>query len=453
VNLEELARRMDGELQNADPATVIRDFQTDSRAVQPGDVFLAIKGAKADGHDFAALVAAIGAAAIVAERDVPGPTLRVESVIAALASLGRSLRDEFTGPVVGITGSNGKTTAKEFTAAALSPLGEVLKSAGNRNSEFTSPLAWFTKTESTRAAVIEMGMRGFDQIAHLASISRPTIGIITVIGTAHIEMVGSRAGIARAKGELFQALPADGVAIAWAEDDFREDLRRLAPGTFLTFGFSPEADLRILGYRSEGWTSCRVRMQWQGEEAEVVLPAIGRHQALNAAAATLAAVQAGVPFAQAVAALTRAELPPLRMEVREIHGVTLLLDNYNASPDSTAAALRALAEGPAQGRKLAVLGEMRELGDYTESGHRLVGRALTAAPIDHVFLTGGPTRFIADEARTTGFPADRLTDAESLDLDAVADFLRSTRPGDVVLIKGSRALELERAVAEWEARP
>ena len=451
MNLEDLARRMGGELKDSDPATQIRDFQTDSRAVQPGDVFLAIKGANVDGHDFAALVAAAGAATTVAERDIPGPALRVESVIAALARLGKSLRDEFTGPVVGITGSNGKTTAKEFTAAALSPLGEVLKSAGNRNSEFTSPLAWFSKTESTRAAVIEMGMRGFDQIAHLASISRPTIGIITVIGTAHIEMVGSRAGIARAKGELFQALPDDGVAIAWAEDDFREDLRRLAPGRFLTFGFSPEAHLRILGYRSEGWTSCRVRMQWQGEEAEVVLPVIGRHQALNAAAACLAAVQAGVPFAEAVAALARAELPPLRMEVREVHGVTLLLDNYNASPDSTAAALRALAEGPAQGRKLAILGEMRELGDYTESGHRLVGRALTAAPIDHVFLTGGPTRFIADEA--TGYPADRLTDAETLDLGAVAQFLRSTRPGDVVLIKGSRALELERAVADWEARP
>lgn len=453
MTLGELARRMDGELHQADPSTVIRDFQTDSRAVQPGDVFLAIRGAHVDGHQYAAQVAEAGAAVTVAERDVTGPSLRVHSLIHALAKLGQSWRHEFTGPVVGITGSNGKTTAKEFTAAALSPLGEVLKSAGNRNSEYTSPLAWYGKSESTRAAVIEMGMRGFDQIAHLAAISQPTIGIITVIGTAHIEMVGSRAGIARAKGELFESLPDDGVAIAWAEDDFREDLRRLAPGTFLTFGFSPEANMRILGYRSEGWTACRVRFHWHGEEAEVVLPVIGRHQALNAAAAALAAVQAGVPFAEAVAALARAELPPLRMEVREIHGVTVLLDNYNASPDSTAAALRALAEGPAQGRKLAVLGEMRELGDYTESGHRLVGRALTAAPIDHVFLTGGPTRFIADEARTTGFPADRLTDAEILDLSEVAAFLRTTRPGDVVLIKGSRALELERAVADWEARP
>ncbi len=446
MTLGELATRLGGSLVDGDLTATFEGFQTDSRDVGAGDVFLAVRGASSDGHAFVPDVIAKGAAATVAEQDVPGPHILVKDLVRAIASFGLSVRDEFSGPVIGITGSNGKTTTKEFLAAALSASGPVLKSQGNRNTEYTSPLLWHDLRPEHWAVVVEMGMRGFGQIAHLAAVARPTIGIVTCVGTAHAEKVGSRAGIAAAKGELLEALPPDGTAVVWREDDFFAELASCAQCEVKTFGFSPESDLRVVGYRALDWASCEVLLELSGESASAKLPVIGRHQALNAGAAVLAAVSAGTPFRQAVSHLDRAELPPLRMEVRQRNGATVLVDTYNASPDSTVAALRALYEGPTEGRRLAVLGEMKELGDFTESGHRAVGAGLDATKLDSVLLTGGPTRFIFEEAVSAGFPAARIAQLSELDVQEVRKFLDTAGQGDVVLVKGSRALGLERAL-------
>lgn len=444
LTLSDLARRCGGQLYAEDGPVL--GFATDSRESGPGKVFLAIKGAKVDGHDFAEQVWASGAAAVLSERPLAGPHILVPNLVSALAQFGAGLRDEFVGPVIGVTGSAGKTTTKELVAAALSPQGRVLKNQGNRNTEYTSPLLWTEKRESDWAAVVEMGMRGFGQIRHLAQISRPTLAVITMIGTAHIEMVGSREGIARAKAEILEGLPADGHAIFWAEDDFLMALKGLAHVPVSTFGFGPESDCRIIGYRALTWKSSIVEGLLDGRRWQAELGILGRHHARNAAAGLLAAVRAGVPLAEAADALASADLPPMRMEAVERQGVTFLVDAYNASPDSTCAALQALAEVPAKGRRCAVLGEMRELGDYAERGHRLVGQALAASMPDSVLLTGGPTHWIAEECLKGGFPASRLVQLESLDLDQVRSFLEKMTHGDVALIKGSRALGLESAI-------
>jgi UDP-N-acetylmuramoyl-tripeptide--D-alanyl-D-alanine ligase len=445
MTLGEAARRLGGVL-SGDPDTLVTGFATDNRQVQPGEVFIAIAGAKTDGRVYAVQAVADGASAVLAEGPLSAPSIQVPNLVDALAAFGRSLREEFDHPVVGITGSVGKTTTKEFTAGALAALGPVLKSEGNRNTEYTSPLTWFEMKPEHRSAVIEMGMRGFGQIAHLASICKPTIGLITQIGTSHVEKVGNRQGIFKAKGELLEALPATGTTVIWREDDFYFDLRELSPCPVVTYGFSQEADCRILGSRSLDWSHSVVFGTLNAESWEVELPVLGRHQALNAAGAITAAVAAGADLTKAAAGLRSAKLPPMRLQAIPFQGGTIILDTYNASPDSTAAALHAMGEMPATGRRLAVLGEMKELGDYTESGHRAVGRAVAQADLDAAILVGPPTRFIAEEAIITGFDAGRLELLEEVDLERISRWISQMAEGDVLLIKGSRALGLENAL-------
>ena len=429
----ELANRMGGEDRTS--GEVIMGFATDSRSVAPGDLFLAIRGERVDGHAFVGQAMANGAAAALVERPVDGPHILVNDVVQGLARFGRSLRVEFTGPVVGLTGSAGKTTTKEMLAAALSPLGPVVKTEGNRNTEYTSPLLWADVTPETRAVVVEMGMRGFGQIAHLAAIARPTVGLITNIGHSHLLQVGSRSGIARAKGELLEALPEDGTCVLWAEDEYLADLRRLAGGRrVLTFGFSDGADCRVAEYRADGFDRATARFRVEGEEAMLALPGAGRHLATNAASAILAARVLGVPLARIEEGMTHAKLPPMRMETRDVNGATILLDAYNAAPSSVLAALETLLETPVEGRRVAVLGEMKELGDASEAAHRTVGAA--AGKLDDVIFVG-ETAELMREAAGLGSVGG---------LDEARAFLARLEPGDVALVKGSRSLGLERAV-------
>lgn len=453
LTVGEFARRCGGVARDVDLEAGISGFALDSREAAPGSLFLAIRGARSDGHDHVAQALAAGAVAAIVERPVAGPRIEVPDLVEALARFATGVRDRFPGPVVGVTGSNGKTATKEFAAAALSPLGPVLKSPGNRNTEYTAPLVWADLEADHRAVVAEMAMRGFGQIAHLAEFTKPTCAIVTMIGTSHIEMVGSREGIARAKGEILTAAP-PAAAVLWNEDDFFPTLRAMcAPETRVsTFGFRPEADGQVVGYRALSWDRCVVRARIGTESAEFELPTVGRHQALNAVAALLAASASGVGVSQAAGALGAAALPPLRMQPVDVHGATVLLDTYNASPDSTIAAIRTLTELPCSGRRFAVIGEMRELGDYAESGHRQVGRALAEAALDGAVLVGELTRFTLSEALRAGMPPHLV---EERGLDLLGEFLGGLAPGDVCLMKGSRALGLESAleqVREVEAR-
>ena len=430
---EELATRMGAE--NHAPGAVIEGFATDSRDVAPGDLFLAFRGERVEGHEYVAQALARGAAAALVERTIEGPHLLVAHVVDALARFGRSLRDEFKGPVVGLTGSAGKTTTKEMLAAALSPLGEIVKTAGNRNSEYTSPLLWAEVEPMTKAVVVEMAMRGFGQIDHLARIAAPTLGLITNVGHSHLLQVGSREGIAKAKGELLEALPWDAPCLLPADDEYLPQLRRTAGNRpILTFGFADEADARIIGYRPIDFARSALDVRVSGENLSITLPAAGRHLAKNASAAILAACVLGVPRQKVEAAISNVVLPPMRMQTISRKGATILLDAYNAAPNSVLAALETLVETPVDGRRLAVVGEMRELGDAAEDLHREIGRA--TAKLDDVLFIGETAEWMR-EASGRG-RTGTIEDARR--------FLDGLQPGDVALVKGSRSLGLERVL-------
>lgn len=416
----------------------------DSREVKPGDVFLATCGLRQDGHDFVPNALAAGAVAAVVERPVVGPHVEVEKLEDALALMARSFRTEFTGPVVGITGSVGKTTTKEFLSAALETLGPVLKTSGNRNTGITVPLMWTEVGPEHKSVIVEMGMRGFGQIHHLATLSQPTVGIVTNIGTSHMEMVGDLEGVARAKGELLAALPDDGFAILPADDPFLGFLSERSSAGSHTFGMSPEADCRILEYYPLGWDGSAVAGTCFGEPWSARLPCLGAHLAVNAAAAVLAARLLGVGLQIAAGAIVDADVPPLRMEVREWNGAKIILDAYNASPASVKAAIQTLGEADVPGRRFAVIGEMKEIGPIAAKAHLEIARALLDSHIDWVMLYGSYADSMASELKLGGQLGYTIHIAENL--SDVESFLRLMRPGDAAVVKGSRSLELERAV-------
>lgn len=440
-SVEELGRRFEGV---ANGSGAVTGFATDNREVKPGDLFIAIRGERVDGHSFVGDAFARGAAAVLVERAVQeGPAIVVPNVVEALAKMARSFRREFDGPVIGITGSAGKTTTKEFCAAACASLGSVLKTQGNRNSEFTGPLLWSEMTAETKVAITEMGMRGFGQIAHLASFNLPTVAVVTNIGYAHLEMVGSREGIAKAKGELIEALPDDGTAVLYSEDEYLGNLiAKAGERRIRLFGQGGNADCQVTEYAPLSWTFARIGGVLDGVKWEATMPTVGRHLANNAAAAILAATEVGVPLTEACAGLANAELPPMRMEIRTWNGATLVMDNYNSNPPAVLGALQTLEEVPCAGRRVAVLGTMRELGDESAEAHRSIGRRLSKAAIDRVVLFGEETELIQAEFLRRGGSADRLVKVDSR--DAIAGELSEFGEGDTILVKGSRALELER---------
>lgn len=458
ITVDQFAQIVGGGAHGFAADSVISGFATDNREVAVGDLFLAIRGARVDGHDFAADAIARGAVGSLVERTVEGPHVLVPNLVDALAAFAAYYRDRFKGPVIGVTGSAGKTTAKEFIAAALSPLGPVLKTLGNRNTEYTVPLIWAEPPSPNplpppghapspqgegdfASAVIEMSMRGFGQIRHLASFSKPTIGVVTNVGYSHLSEVGSREGIAEAKAELLEALPSDGVAVLWAEDEYLGSLISRCRCPVVTFGFSGNADCHIGSYHALNWRRSRIGGNYQGEEFEAELPAVGRHIAVGAAAAIALAVNCGVPVQEAATALANAELPPMRMEVVELNGATVLLDTYNAAPPSMNAAIETFVELPCEGRRIAVIGEMRELGEFTEEAHRELGVKLATSGIDEVIFYSGPAALAYEEARMRGVVAHL---AKSL--DEIAQLISQPKAGDAILVKGSRSLELEKTV-------
>jgi UDP-N-acetylmuramoyl-tripeptide--D-alanyl-D-alanine ligase len=422
----------------------VTGWALDHRAVKPGDAFIAIKGSKFDGHDVAEQAVAAGAVVVIAERTVAGPHILVVNLVMALARMAGGFRHAFHGEVIGVTGSAGKTTTKELIAAALQTKGPVLKTTGNRNTEYTAPLLWTELEPEHKFVVMEMAMRGPGQIEHLASFSDPTIGLVTNIGYAHLELLGTREAIARAKGELLAALDQGDHAVVWDEDPYRGVLEEISQAPVLHFGFGEESACQIGEYVPLGLSGSRVCGNCLGERWEAWLPTPGRHLALNAAAAILVGRLAGVPSQQAAEALANADLPPMRMEVRDMGGITVLLDAYNASPSSMEAALETLSGAPIEGAKIAVVGDMRELGDYAETAHRELAALLLKTGLAGVIAVGEWAPTIVHELEELRFGGQMIAVPDAMAAKIVLS--QWARVGDAVLVKGSRSLELERVV-------
>jgi len=422
-----------------------RHAVVDSRKAGKGDVFVALKGEQADGHDFVAHAAQRGATAAIVERAVDAEIAQyvVRDSLKALQTLAWHRRQERQKvKVVAITGSVGKTTTKELTAAVLGTRYPLLKNEGNLNSEIGLPLVLLELNQRHRRAVLEMGMWAKGEIALLCDIALPDVGIVTNVGLSHMERLGSIEAIADAKAELVESLDEEGIAILNADDPRVASMASRTTAHVVTYGVAPDADVRAEEIESHGLAGVKFTLVHGDERAHVYSRLPGRQLVYNALAAAAAGITDGIDVPDVAEAISEAQIPLRLRQVRGINGSVLIDDTYNASPSSMAAALDLLAEVP--GRKIAVLGDMRELGDAERQGHADVG-AHAARVADVVVAVGQLGRWIGDAAVAAGHSDVRIV----VDKEEIAPALRDLlREGDVVLFKASRALALETVVEE-----
>jgi UDP-N-acetylmuramoyl-tripeptide--D-alanyl-D-alanine ligase len=418
-------------------------YSIDTRTLQPGDLFFALRGEQADGHDFVAKAALGGASAAIVERRMPVdlPQFVVDSTEQALAGLGRAARKRLRGYVFGVTGSAGKTTTKETAAHLLAGSLRVTRSEGNLNNHLGVPLSLLRMDETADAAVVEMGMNHAGEIAQLCKIAEPDAGIVTNAGYAHIENFTSREGVALAKKELIDSLGERGVAILNAEDERVARFREPA----VTFGFRDSATVRAtdVEYGIEG-----SRFVVDGVRFEC--PLIGRHGVLNVLAGIAAGLTRNVPLE--VLAEQAKTIPPVKMrgERMETGGMVIWNDTYNSNPDAAKAMLEAIADLPAT-RRIAVLGEMLELGRWAETLHREIGSL--AARSGYALLVGirGAARHLVEAAIASGLPTGAAFFFED-PREAGRQIRELARPGDAILFKGSRGTRVELALEAFLAR-
>jgi UDP-N-acetylmuramoyl-tripeptide--D-alanyl-D-alanine ligase len=432
----------------------------DSRSVRRGDLFVALAGEQFDGHAFVAAAMAAGAvAAIVRLGFTPPPSfagtllIGVADPLRAYQQLAAAHRGRFALPLVAVTGSNGKTTTKEMVASVLAQRWKTLKTEGNLNNRIGVPQTLLRLTGRHEAAVVEMGVDDMGQTTRLCEIVRPTVGIITNIGPDHLEFFGSMDRSAESKAELLPELPADGVAILNADDRYFELFEARARCRVVSFGLSAQADVRAEGIAPDGTNGTQFRLVLPGRArrplARIRVP--GEHNVVNALAASAVGVALGLPAAAIVAGLARFRPAAMRSQVERRRGVTIINDCYNANPASMRAAVRLLAETRTSGRRIAVLGDMLELGPTTAELHAEVGAYVAGRGIDALLTCGPLARELARGARAGGMEGGRIS--EFTDAAAAANGLLSlVRAGDVVLVKGSRGVRLERAVAALRTR-
>ena len=454
-----LAEVTGGQIVLGPAVTMVNGCAIDSRDVQPGAAFIAFVGEHADGHAFIADALAAGARAIVATRDDLSVRAAIEAAgraeVAlvlvsdareALEALGSWHRARLACPVIGITGSTGKTTTKDFLRSVLATRMKVVATVGNRNNELGVPLTLMDAGADTDALVVEMAMRGTGQIAHLCEIARPTAGLVTNVGVSHVEVLGSVEAIASAKSELVLAVPETGRVFLNGDDAWSDAMAAKSAAAVTRYGLGPHADVtaRDVSVGEDGRPRFTIRCE-QGE-AEVALPTPGRHNVYNALAAAAVGLYLELALDDVVAGLERATFSKWRMETFEsASGVTVINDAYNANPTSMRAALAALADVPSRGRRVAVLGDMAELGSLAELAHFQLGEEIASSTLDVLVTVGERARLIADGARTAGFDADAIRPCVSAEeaSEVLDDVLA---PGDTVLVKASRVMGLETVV-------
>ena len=434
--LSEAAAILQGRLLGEDRR--FRGLSTDTRTLQPGNLFVALRGPRFDGHDFAAGALALGAAGVLAERDpAQGPAIRVPDTYAALGRLAAHWRSRFDLPVIAVTGSNGKTTVKTLVAAILATEGPALATEGNLNNEIGVPLMLARLDAEHRAAVFELGASHPGEIARLTAWVRPTVGVVTNAGPAHLEGFGSLEGVARAKGELFAGLGPGAAAVINADDAHADLWHRLAgERPRMTFGLERAADVTARWEATDAGS--RLLLQTPAGDRELTLAFPGRHNVMNALAAAAAALAAGVPLDRIAQGLATAR--PVAGRLRFLPGpagACIIDDAYNANPASVLAALDVLAAQP--GERWLALGDMGELGEAAPELHARIGRAARERGVVRLWAAG-PLAGVAAEAFGPG--AERFADSAEL-----AEALRERVHGEVVLlVKGSRAARMERVV-------
>lgn len=448
LTVEVVVRATGGALVSGDLSLPVTGVSIDSRTLVPGEAFFAIRGHQRDGHAHVGEAARRGAACLVVhalpdEACAGVPLVLVDDTTAALGRLARVHRARLTLPVVAVTGSNGKTTTKELAAAVLATRFQVLRSPASFNNQWGLPLTLLRLGPAHRAAVVEIGTNAPGEVAALAALARPTVGVVTTVAAVHTEFLGSIEGVREEKAALVRALPADGHAVLNADDPRVLGMRRDTAARVVTFGTRASADVRLDGPVSEAGGALAFTIVHAGDRARARVPLAGRHNAVNALAAAGVGVALGLPLADIARGLGAARPVKGRCVWHERGGVRILDDSYNANPVSMGAALETLAAERGRGRLVAVLGDMLELGDLADEAHRELGRRAAAQGVS-ALLGIGPRMAAAErEARAAGL---RETHHAATFEDAVAWLLEHLAPGDVVLVKGSRGMRLERVV-------
>ena len=451
--LSQVAQLAGGSISSGDQTVVVNKVSTDSRTLKSSELFVALRGENFDGHNFVESAAQIGAAGAIVESTWNGEIpknfalIRVKDTLQAYQDLAANYRKSLTLKVVAITGSNGKTSTKDFTAAVLAHRFRVTKTEGNFNNHVGLPRTILEATSADEIGVWEIGMNHPGEIATLAKVAAPDVAIITNIGVAHIEFMGSREKIAEEKAALAEAVGADGAIILNADDLFTKTIASRARGKVILAGTNSGsiqaaeitqsgtgADFTIL----EGAHRCR---------AQLSVP--GLHMVQNALLAVAAGRAFGLSLEECAAGLVAAPLTRARSQIKDIGGVLFLDDSYNANPDSMKVALRTLVELDADGKRIAVLGEMRELGDQSEHGHREVGETAAALKIDQLIAIGDIAAAIADAAGQAGLRKTTIVKSTSEAAEVLGEI---AAPGDLVLIKGSRAARTEEVIEHFGLR-
>lgn len=446
--VDELRRATGGKLRQGEETTPVFGVSTDSRKIMGGSVFLALSGENFDGHDFAAEALAKGAAGLIVSRPLSGTVpqtafvIEVGDTLRALQDIARYHRLKYKLPVIAVTGSNGKTTTKDLIAAVLAEKFATLKTEANYNNEIGLPLTLLNLHESHEVAVVEMGMRGLGEIKALAEIALPNMAVVTNVGETHMELLGSVENIALAKAELVEALDSRGLAILNGDDPLVRSMAARCKGEVVYYGTTDNADIWAEEIKVvDGGTTAMVNAGKHRFSVSLSVP--GRHNIQNAMAAIAIGLRLGLSEKEIQQGLSRFMPTALRMDIFTTkEGYKLLNDVYNASPLSMRAAVDTL-EDVADGRKIAVLGDMLELGEISESAHRQIGEYVAEKGVGGLFTFGGQAAYIAEGARQAGRQPAYIGTFDNMEalVQKLREFLRS---GDTVLIKGSRGMRMER---------
>jgi UDP-N-acetylmuramoyl-tripeptide--D-alanyl-D-alanine ligase len=432
---------------------VVNGYSIDSRTLGPGQLFFAVKGERLDGHDFVEQALEKGAAAAVVRSDqarrYQGETrlLAVEDTLVALQTLAAAVRKLWAKPLIAVTGSAGKTTTKEAIAHVLSTRFRVLKSEGNFNNHFGLPLMLLKLEPDYDVAVIEMGMSHAGEIRALAKIAQPEIGVVTNVAPVHLEFFDSLAGIARAKYELIESLPVSGTSVLNADDEYVSQFGRGFKGKVVQYGLRATADVRAENIRSKGTEGTDFDVVMGTSREPATLPLVGEHNVLNALAAVAVGVERGLKPAEAVATLATLTPADKRGQVLQVGNITVINDCYNSNPKALEAMVDALAAMNAR-RRIVVAGEMLELGLAGEEMHRRAGDHISEKKIDVLIGVRGLAQAMVGAAEQAGARAEFVASSE----EAGEWLAREARDGDVILLKASRGVKLERALETWMAR-
>jgi UDP-N-acetylmuramoyl-tripeptide--D-alanyl-D-alanine ligase len=435
-----------------DRQAVARGYSIDSRGLRPGELFFAVKGERLDGHDFVEQALKAGAAAAVVRKDHSvrfahkSGLLLVDDTLAALQKLATSVRRLWAKPLIGITGSAGKTTTKEAIAHLLSTRYRVLKSEGNFNNHFGLPLMLLKLEPEHDVAVIEMGMSHIGEIRALAQIAQPEMGVVTCVAPVHLEFFDSVAGIARAKYELIESLPAGGTAVLNADDEYVSQFGRDFRGKVVMFGMSASADVRAEKIEQLGTCGWQFELVTGGCREIATLPLVGKHNVYNALAAVAVALQRGLSPSEAVQGLASLAASDKRGQVIQLGDITVINDCYNSNPKALDAMVDSLATTPAE-RRIVVAGEMLELGLAADELHRRSGQHIADRGIDVLIGVRGKAERMVEAARKRGTTAEFVESPEQ----AGEWLAHEARKGDIVLLKASRGVKLERALETWKA--